>query len=264
MSKSSVVFLASALILGIIIGYGINVVITSPKINDLREEIENKNNQINSLQTTVDLLEDNLTSLTGRLTDLTELYDSFVNNTVPKSQFEVLTADLQELTEDYSSLESDYISLEARSSSLESFLEELSEENQELIDAYEALLDKYIEIRVLPWTYFEASSLRVNLTTTSTTYTENTPITGSISIYNEDDQPFNGTFTLILWSEYFASGIKSDKFSVNGKTDYSFFYPFVQGPGTYYLRILEIIDAEEDLVVTSHETKEYSIKITMG
>lgn len=269
--KFSVVFLTVALVLGIVVGYGVNDVITSPKIGSLREEIENKNNQIISLQTTIDLLEENITSLMVSLTDLTELYDNLAENTVPKSQYDALATEHQELTvdyialeEDYIALEEDYIALEVRSSSLESIIEELTEENQELLDEYEELLVKYTEIRVLSWTYFEAHSLSVNLTTTTTTYDKNKPIIGSISIYHEDNQPFNGTIKLILWSNYYSSGIKSDKFSVYGKTNYSFSYPFIQGPGIYYLRVSEIIDAEGDTVVTYYEAKEYSIKITMG
>lgn len=262
--KFSIVFLTVALVLGIVVGYGVNDVITSPKIGSLREEIENKNNQITSLQTTIDLLEENITSLMVSLTDLTELYDNLAENTVPKSQYDALATEHQELTVDYDALEEDYIALEAQSSSLESIIEELTEENQELLDEYEELLVKYTEIRVLSWTYFEAHSLSVNLTTTTTTYDKNKPIIGSISIYHEDNQPFNGTINLILWSDYYSNGIKSDKFSVYGKTNYSFYYPFIQGPGIYYLRVSEIIDAEGDTVVTYYEAKEYSIKITMG
>jgi prefoldin subunit 5 len=256
-SKFSAVFLTAVLVIGIIVGYGVNYIITSPKIGSLTEEIEYKNNQITSLQTTVGMLEDNITSLRVSLTDLTELYDDLAENTVPKSQYDALATEHQELTADYDTLE-------ARLLSLESIIEELIEENQELSDEYEELLVKYTEIRVLSWTYFESHGLTVNLTTTATTYDENKPIIGSVSIFHEDDQPFNGTISLILWSDYFSSGTASGTFSVYGKTNYSFPHPFILGPGTYCLRVLEIRDANGNMVITSAEAREYSIKITMG
>lgn len=262
--KFSVVFLAVALVLGIAVGYGVNDVITSPKIGSLREEMENKNDQITSLQSDIDLLEENVTSLMASLNDLTELYDDLAENTVPKSQHDALAIELQVLTVDYGALEEDYIALEAQSSSLESVIEELTEENQELLDEYEKLLDKYTEIRVLSWTYFEAHDLRVNLTTTTTTYDVNLPIIGSISIHHENNRPFKGTIFLTLWSDYYSNGIGSDEISIDGKANYSFNYPFVQGPGTYYLRVSEINDDEGKTVVTAYEVNEFRIKITMG
>jgi len=239
------------LVLGMVVGYGLNLAITSPKIGRLREEIENKNNQITSMQSTIELFEENMTSLMVSLIDLTELYDA-------------RATELQELTVDFDALEVDYIALEAQSASLESVIEEVTEENQELLNEYEKLFRKFTEIRVQPWTYFEAHGLRVNLTTTTTTYDENKPIIGSISIYHEDNEPFKGTIYLTLWSEYYSNGKSSDEFSVYGKTNYSFNYPFVQGPGIYYLRVREIIDEDGDKVVTSYEVDEYRIKITMG
>ena len=258
------VFLTVALVLGIVVGYGVNVVITSPKISSLRDEIEIKSNQITSLQEAISLLEENVTSLMVGLTDLTELYDDLAENTVPKSQYDALETEHQELTVDYDVLGEAYLALEEQSSQWESIIEGLAEANQELYDEYEELLAKYTELRVLPWTYFEVHGLCVNLTTTATTYDENKLIIGSISIYHEDNQPFNGTFDLILWSDYYSNGKKSDMFSVYGKTNYSFSYPLIQGPGIYYLRLFEIVDAEGDTVVTSYEVKEYRIKITMG
>jgi len=262
--KFSVVFLAVALVLGIAVGYGVNNVITSPKIGSLREEMENKNDQIISLQSDMDLLEENVTSLMTSLNDLTELYDDLAENTVPKSQHDALAIEHQALTVDYDALEENYIALKAQSSSLEPVIEELTEENQELLDEYEKLLDKYTEIRVLSWTNFDAHGLRVNLTTTTTTYDENMPIIGSISIYHENNRPFNGTIILMLWSDFYSNGRTSDEISIYGNADYSFNSPFVLGPGTYYLRVSEINDEEGKTVVTAYEVNEFRIKITMG
>lgn len=262
--KFSVIFLAVALVLGIAVGYGVNDVITSPKIGSLREEMEKKNDQIISLQSNKDLLEENVTNLTTSLNNLTELYDELVENTVTKSQHDALAIEHQVLTADYDALEEDYIALEVQSSSLESVIEELTEENQELLDEYEKLLDKYTEIRVLSWTYFKVHGLRVNLTTTTTTYDVNMPIIGSISIYHENNQPFNGTIILMLWSDFYSNGRTSDEISIDGKANYSFNYPFVLGPGTYYLRVSEINDDEGKTVVTAYEVNEFRIKITMG
>jgi len=255
--RLSIIFLIVTLIVGIAIGYKVNDVITSPKIRSLREGIEDKDDQITAMRITIDRLEENVTGLMVSLTDLTELYDDLAENTVPKSQHDALAAEHLELTEDHNALE-------AQASSLRSINEDLTEENQNLSEEYEELLAKYSEIRVLSWTYFEAHSLRINLTTTTTTYNKNKPIMGSISIYHENNQPFNGTIRLMLWSNYYSSGTTSDKFSVHGQADYSFSYPFLQGPGTYYLRVSEIRDAGGFTVVTYNEAREYSIKITMG
>lgn len=239
--KFSVVFLAIALVLGIAVGYGVNNVITSPKIGSLREEIENRNDQITSLQSNIDLLEENVTSLMASRARAAIEHQALIAN--------------------YDALEENYIALKAQSSSLESVIEELTEENQELLDENEKLLDKY---RVLSWTYFEAHGLRVNLTTTTTTYDQNKPVMGSISIYHEDNWPFNGTFILQLWSDFYSTGRTSDEISIYGNADYSLNLPFWLGPGTYYLRVSEIKDDEGKTVVTSFEVKEYRIKMTMG
>lgn len=239
--KFSVVFLAIALVLGIAVGYGVNNVITSPKIGSLREEIENRNDQITSLQSNIDLLEENVTSLMASRARAAIEHQALIAN--------------------YDALEENYIALKAQSSSLESVIEELTEENQELLDENEKLLDKY---RVLSWTYFEAHGLRVNLTTTTTTYDQNKPVMGSISIYHEDNWPFNGTFILQLWSDFYSTGKSSDEISIYGNADYSLNLPFWLGPGTYYLRVSEIKDDEGKTVVTSFEVKEYRIKMTMG
>ena len=239
--KFSVVFLAIALVLGIAVGYGVNNVITSPKIGSLREEIENRNDQIASLQSNIDLLEENVTSLMASHARAAIEHQALIAN--------------------YDALEENYIALKAQSSSLESVIEELTEENQELLDENEKLLDKY---RVLSWTYFEAHGLHVNLTTTTTTYDQNKPIMGSISIYHEDNRPFNGTFILMLWSDFYSTGRKSDEISIYGNADYSLNNPFFLGPGIYYLRVSEIKDDEGKTVVTSFEIKEYRIKMTMG
>jgi len=263
-SKLSTVFLVVMLVVGIVVGYEVNDFITSTKIRDLRADMENRDNQIASLQTTIGQLEENVSSLIVSLTDLVELYDDLAENTVPKSQYDALAGEHLELTEDFDALKEDHIALEAHASSLESINEDLTEENQELSEEYEELLAKYNEIEVLPWTYFEAHGLKVNLTTTTTMYEKNKPIIGSISIYHEDNQPFNGTFKLILWSDYYSSGTPSGKFSVYGQTDYSFSYPFIQGPGTYYLRVAEIRNADGDIVIDYNEAKEYRIEIKMG
>lgn len=239
--KFSVVFLAIALVLGIAVGYGVNNVITSPKIGSLREEIENRNDQITSLQSNIDLLEENVTSLMASHARAAIEHQALIAN--------------------YDALEENYIALKAQSSSLESVIEELTEENQELLDENEKLLDKY---RVLSWTYFEAHGLRVNLTTTTTTYDQNIQIMGSISIYHEDNWPFNGTFILMLWSDFYSTGRTSDEISIYGNADYSLNLPFWLGPGTYYLRVSEIKDDEGKTVVTAFEVKEYRIKMTMG
>lgn len=239
--KFSVVFLAIALVLGIAVGYGVNNVITSPKIGSLREEIENRNDQITSLQSNIDLLEENVTSLMASRARAAIEHQALIAN--------------------YDALEENYIALKAQSSSLESVIEELTEENQELLDENEKLLDKY---RVLSWTYFEAHGLRVNLTTTTTTYDQNKPIMGSISIYHDDNWPFNGTFILMLWSDFYSTGRTSDEISIYGNADYSLNLPFWLGPGTYYLRVSEIEDDEGKTVVAAFEVKEYRIKMTMG
>lgn len=255
--RLSIIFLLVTLIIGIVVGYGVNDVITSSNIDSLRQDIEDRDEQIIALRTTIDQLEENVTDLMVSLTDLTELYDELVENTVPKIQYESLLAEHLELTENHDALE-------AQASSLLSVNEDLTEENRILTEEYEDLLAKYSEFIVQSWTYFEAHGLRVNLTTTATSYNKNKPIVGSISIYYEDNEPFNGTISLMLWSDYYSSGTASDKFLVYGHTDYSFSYPFIQGPGTYYLRVSEIRDAGGFLVVTYNEARMYSIKIMMG
>jgi len=258
------ILLLVILVIGIAAGYGVNNYFASRKIKSLEEDVENKDNQIASLQTSIGQLEESVTSLTTSLSNLEHEYEDLSENTVPKTQYDALEVEHIVLTRDYEELEEDYSALQTQTSALESTIENLTEDNQELSEEYEDLLTKYNEIRVLSWTYFEVNNLKVNLTTTTTNYPISRPIKGTVSIYHEDDQPFNGTVELTSWSYYFATGRSSDEFSISGQTDYTFDDPFVQGPGTYYLRISVIRDDDGKTIVGYQEAKEYDIKITMG
>jgi uncharacterized membrane-anchored protein YhcB (DUF1043 family) len=250
---SSKVLISIALIAGLILGYTINNVLTRPKINELDEKTQ-----------VLEELQQNYAKLQSNYNELDENFDSL------NDEFESLKATSIPLSE-YNSLLNDYQALEEETETLNSEVNQLQDElfntnlaKNELQTEYTRLLEEYNKIRVLSWTFFIIEGLEVNLTTVKNEYVSIEDITGDMSIYYLNGEPFTGSFSLILWSDYYDQGRGSVSFQINGETEYVFDDPFMQRTGSYYLRVREIKDEQGNIIASYSDLLDYRIPIQMG
>jgi hypothetical protein len=224
-----------ALIVGLGSGFYTNYTLTNPKINGLTSDIEQKTNQVTSLQTQLGELQANY----------------LVGNSIALSEYE-------ELEESYQELSSELEELQLTN-------QVLLNENHDLSIEYVKLMEKYNELRVLSWTYFVVNNLRVNLTVTSNTYPSNIPITGTVNIMYLNGSPFTGRIQLLVWSDYFKNGKTSPTITVSGSTQYSIEAPFPTSvPGTYYLLVSNIEDLSGTDIATYNDLLNFRVTLQMG
>jgi uncharacterized membrane-anchored protein YhcB (DUF1043 family) len=200
---STQVLVSLALIVGLVLGYSINDFLTAPKIAELEEkatQLEELQADYNQLQSDYDTLEENHTTLR-------EDYDTLQATTVPSSQYNSLMEDHQELQDENDELTTEIDDLQEE-------LEDSDKARAELQSQYTKLLEMYNEIRVLSWTFFIVDNIEVNLTTAKNEYTSIEDITGSTTMYYTSGEPFNGSFSLILWKVSPPQGVTSDRFEI--------------------------------------------------
>ena len=240
-----------ALIVGLGSGFYTNYTLTNPKINGLTSDIEQKTNQVTSLQTQLGELQANYTEALSELTQVTQRYNDLVGNSIALSEYE-------ELEESYQELSSELEELQLTN-------QVLLNENHDLSIEYVKLMEKYNELRVLSWTYFVVNNLRVNLTVTSNTYPSNIPITGTVNIMYLNGSPFTGRIQLLVWSDYFKNGKTSPTITVSGSTQYSIEAPFPTSvPGTYYLLVSNIEDLSGTDIATYNDLLNFRVTLQMG
>jgi len=245
------------LLVGLMLGYQVNDVLSSGKISSLQETVDDHSAMVTALEQQVAVLQENYTKVQGDLARVTELYEILQNNAVLRSIYDELLEDYEDATQE----RDDAID---RVSELEDQVSVLEEEYDELQDSYFKLWNKYNNIRVLSWTYFVVNGLEVNLTTTELEYDTNTNIEGNVRIHHVGGEPFNGTFVLNLRSDFYGAGTSSGEKQIYGEAEYTFKNPFIFGTGTYALSISTIKDAEGNVVAGIAQLREYSIKINMG
>ncbi|HUV54704.1 MAG TPA: hypothetical protein VMW03_05820 [Candidatus Krumholzibacteriaceae bacterium] len=245
------------LLVGLMLGYQVNDVLSSGKISSLQETVDDHSAMVTALEQQVAVLQENYTKVQDDLARVTELYEILQNNAVLRSIYDELLEDYEDATQE----RDDAID---RVSELEDQVSVLEEEYDELQDSYFKLWNKYNNIRVLSWTYFVVNGLEVNLTTTELEYDTNTNIEGNVRIHHVGGEPFNGTFVLNLRSDFYGAGTSSGEKQIYGEAEYTFKNPFIFGTGTYALSISTIKDAEGNVVAGIAQLREYSIKINMG
>ncbi len=238
------------LIVGLIIGYQASEMIASPKITNLEEQLQAKNNEISSLQSQLNVIQSNLT-------EVYELYIELRDNSVNKTIY-------NNLIQSYNEQSKEFEEAEARIKQLETLSGQLFTENQLLTDKYDRLLENYNEIRVLSYTSYVVNGLQINLTVSKSEYISNVPVKGTLSIQYLDGRPFNGYFSLTVWSDYYSSGKSTDLLLILGETDYTVDIPFSQGPGNYYLKLSAIKNLSKVDMASYSQLNAYRIKLFMG
>lgn len=250
---STKVLVSLALIIGLVLGYSINDVLTAPKI----EELQDKTRQLEDLQEACNQLQGSYDSLEENHTSLMDDYETLKATSVPVSQYNSLSDGYQELERENEGLNDE----------LDQLQEELIETNmaKDLLQTeYTRLLEKYNEIRVLSWTFFIVKQIEVNLTTVKNEYQVVENIAGTMKMTYLNGEPFNGTFSLILWKVSPGVGVTSEPFQIYGETDYVFVDSFRSGPGSYKLRVYEIKDHEGNRIASYSDLVDYSIPISLG
>jgi uncharacterized membrane-anchored protein YhcB (DUF1043 family) len=260
--KSSKLFKTSnliiiALIIGLGLGMYINNALTAPKVEGLTADLNQKTNQVSSLNSQLETLQANYTEALNDLVQVTQQYNDLVENSVTTEQFEELEIEYEDLLESHQDQTEELATLRAEH-------EDLVATNIELSIEYQKLLAKYNELRMVPWTAFVVSNLRVNLTVTTNTYSSNTPITGEITIKYLDGKPFTGRVLLLVWSDYSGNGKTSPIINVSGATQYTIEAPFLSGSGRYYLLVSSIKDASGKEIVSYNDLLIYRVSLQMG
>jgi uncharacterized membrane-anchored protein YhcB (DUF1043 family) len=245
------------LIVGLMLGYQVNNVLLSGKIDDLQETIDGQSATISSLEQQVSVLNENYTQVQDDLEKVTEVYETLQNNTVLKSIYDELLEDHEDAIKELDDANDMVYELEDQVS-------ELEEEYDDLQESYLKLWKDYNKIRVLSWTYFVVEGLEVNLTTTKLEYESNTDIEGTIMIHHVGGEPFNGTFILRVWNDIQMVGSSSSEKQIYGESDYTFVNPFIFGAGSYSLRVSTIKDAEGNVIASSNQLRDYSIDVQVG
>ena len=255
---------AVTLIVGLMLGYQVNDVLMSGKIDDLQETIDGQSATISALEQQVAVLQQNYTKVQDDLEQVTEVYETLQNHAVLRSIYDELLEDYEDATQELDDANDMVSELEDEVSDLEDEVSEIEEEYDELQESYFKLWTEYNKIKVLSWTYFVINGLEVNLTTTKLEYETNSNIEGTITIHYLGGEPFNGTFVLRVWSDILSVGSSSSEKQIYGEADYTFNNPFIFGAGSYSLRLSTIKDAEGNVIASSTQLKDYSIDIQVG
>ena len=252
------------LIVGLILGYQVNDVLMSGKLNDLQETIDGQSATISSLEQQVAVLHDNYTRVQEDLEQVTEAYETLQSDAVPRTMYDDLLEDYEDTSQELDDAIDMVSELEDEVSDLEDQVDQLEEEYDELQENYFKLWNEYNKIRVLSWTYFVVEGLEVNLTTAKLEYELNANIEGTMTINHLGGEPFNGTFELRAWNEYLSIGSSSAEKDIYGEAEYTFVNPFKFGAGSYSLRVSSIKDAEGNVIASSTVLKDYSIDLQVG
>ena len=260
--KSSKLFKTSnLLIFTLIIGLGLGIysnnALTAPKVEGLTADLNQKTNQVSSLNSQLETLQANYTKALSDLVQVTQQYNDLMENSVTRVQFEELEEDYEDLLESHQDQTEELATLRTE-------YENLVATNIELSIEYQKLLAKYNELRMVSWTAFTVNNLRVNLTVTTNTYPSNTPITGIITIKYLDGNPFNGRIQMLVWSDYYKTGKTSPIITVSGATQYTIEAPFLFGPGKYSLLLSSIKDVAGKEIVSYNDLLIYRVSLQMG
>lgn len=261
--KSSKLFKTSnllifALIIGLGLGIYVNNALTAPKVEGLTADLNQKTNQVSSLNSQLETLQANYTKALSDLVQVTQQYNDLLDYSVTRAEYE-------ELEEAYESLLESHLSLTEELALLQATNQNLVTINAELSMAYQKLEAKFNALRMTPWTAFTVKNLKVNITVTTSDYPSNlVPIKGTIKIHYLDGRPYNGRIILQVWSDYYRNGKTSPVITVSGTTQYTFEYPFIQGPGKYFLLVSSIKDLNDNEIVSYNDLLMYRISLLMG
>jgi len=249
----------TTLILGLFAGFYIdNTLLTKPRINDLTQTITDQTLTITTLETQLDELQDEQDTLQA-------LYDQLNANNVPGNMYTQLQQQSEEQETQIENLQTQVETLSNTLTSRENTITNLENQLEILQEDYAKLDARYTALYHPPFVAFTVNGLDINITVTSTTYTDNTPITGTLTVKNSDGSSFLGSFKLTLFKLYQNTGTSSSSYTITKKVvDYTWNSPFVLGAGTYGLSLSELKNLGSIDVATYSQLRQYKVIIVMG
>jgi len=237
------------LIIGLVVGvYFDNAILNKPRIESLTQTISDQDSSINNLETQLETLQNDYDSLQN---DYDQLYT--------ESQQQI-----DEVEDTVAQLENQIDSLLGSVDTLESLVSERTLEIVELEESLDRLQRKYDEVNNPLFTAFTINDLFINLTVTTDSYRDNSPVTGSVTITDSNGGIFIGSFKLTLIKVYPNIGTPSEFYDIQGSKTFTWSNPFVLGSGTYRLSLSEVKDSIGNTLLTSLQLKPYGIYIFLG
>lgn len=237
------------LILGLLVGFYVdNALVSKPRIDALSQTVEEHSTTITNLETYIETLQ--------------QTNESF------QTQYDQLSAEFQQLSEEKEStitqLQSQINTLQNSVDSLETILNDKNNDIMELEDQIDTLKGKYDEINNPLFVAFTLEEIYINLSVTTDSYRDNSPINGEITIAYLNDTQFKGSFKLNLIKVYPNIGTPSEFYNLQGYKEFSWSNPFVLGAGSYKLTLSEVKDSDGNIVLPSTELRPYAIYLFLG
>ena len=249
---------ATTLILGLFAGFYIdNTLLSKPRIQTLTQTVTEQTANITTLETQLDELEDQHDTLQA-------LYDQLNANNVPLSQYNQLQDEKTDLEATIAEQETQIESLLSSVETLETLIDEKDADIQSLETQLDDLQDEYDSIYNPLRVSFTSNGLTVTLTTTKDIYSDNTAITGTVTISYTDGAPFHGTYKLSIYKVYVNSGTSSDPYTIDGASIYTWNSPFVLGAGSYKLSLSDIKDTEGTTMIPNTALRSQVIYLFEG
>lgn len=249
---------AAAIILGLFAGFYIDsTLLSKPRIEALTDTINQKTENITTLETQLDTLENEHTILKA-------LYDQLEAHNVPLTQYSQLQQRSEDLETQIQSLQTQIQTLYGTITVKDNTINSLEQQLKGLQNDYDSLQTSYTEIYNPLYVAFTVNNLLINLTTITDTYPENSVISGTVTIKYADGRPFQGTYKLSIYKVYINSGSTSGSYLINDASTYSWSNPFVLGAGSYKLSFSEIKDLMGNEVVSSSQLRNQVIYLFEG
>ena len=248
---------ATALILGLFAGfYADNTLLSKPRIQTLTDTVNQKTTLITDLET-------QLTTLQNEHTTLQALYDQLNTNNVPLNQYNQLQQHSLDQETQIENQQTQITTLTNTITTRENTINSLDAQLDILQSDYDRLQSRYDAAYNPVYVAFTANNLMINITTTTDTYPDNVPITGTVTIKHLDGTPFQGTYKLSLYKVYINSGTPSGVYNTS-EASYTWISPFVLGAGSYKFSISEIKDPLGAEAVPSSQLRNQVIYLFVG
>ena len=258
LNKRNRTYLIVAIILGLVLGFGMNNLITSPQISNLSTQFEEMQSELEEIQS-------QYADLSTSHTKLTQDYESLQGQFDELSATSVTLADYNELRDDYDELMDENQEMDSQIDQLWDTINSQTEQMNAIKDKYDNLLERYNKIRIPKSVSMIIYNMDVNLTVDKTTHGQLDPIRGTISIYYLNGTKFRGSVEFRIQSDLFGIG-KSDFPAVTfrGEEDYSLNNAFVADQGKYHLGLSKIINKKGRTLADLNELKYYTIQVEMA
>lgn len=248
----------TCIFLGLFMGFYVDrTLISKPKIETLTSQVDTQ-------LSTIEELEQDLSTIQVEYETLDSLYGEQLENNVPLSLHEALQEEADNLEEEITLLEAEVEDLTSSGDILEDQLEDLQDDYVDLSSANDRLQDRFDEIYNPNYVAFTIDNLELNLTVTKLQFEGNIPIEGTVTVRYTNGNSFEGTYKLRITSVITKAGSASDYYEVYGDSDFSWSGAFIGGAGSYKLAISELLDDQSEDAISGTVLRSHFISIFMG